>query len=504
MTQDHRGIMYFGNGTGVHEFDGVTWRNIPTANSATVRSLDVAADGTVFVGGVRELGYLAPDEHGRARYVSILNDLPEDQREFTDVWHTFARTDGVYFFTDDRLIHWHDGEVRVKRSTTSFHVAFDLGDAIYVREWEQGMKRIVGDELILLPGGDRFKDERVYNMLPFGDGRILVTTRTQGQFLFDGTGFTPWKTDVDAYLAEKLVYLGGSVLPSGDFALPTIAGGLVILDKEGKQSEIIDRAKGIRDNSVLLSHVDRRGDLWLGLNAGIARIEISSPFTIFDDRSGITSTVGNVLRYKGDLYGASQVGVYKFSSTKQLWEILPGLTNQTFGIDEFKGRLMVAAGNSGVFQLAKGRLVLVKGTIDNTYATASIEPSKFDTNRVFVTLLGGISALRMDQDGVWVDEGLVPGVENTVFGILEESPTSLWAGTFDGGLLHVTLPDDGLPRPLERAKALEFGADAGLSDNGTAVFELEGTIYAASKNGYVRVEGIGKFEPDSTFDAVTW
>ncbi len=76
VTQDHRGVMYFGNGNGVYEYDGISWRNIPLSNSATVRSLGVAADGTVYVGGVRDLGYLTADDHGRTKFVSILPDIP--------------------------------------------------------------------------------------------------------------------------------------------------------------------------------------------------------------------------------------------------------------------------------------------------------------------------------------------------------------------------------------------------------------------------------------------
>ncbi|MGA7307195.1 MAG: triple tyrosine motif-containing protein, partial [Rhodothermales bacterium] len=504
VTQDHRGVMYFGNGNGVYEYDGISWRNIPLSNSATVRSLGVAADGTVYVGGVRDLGYLTADDHGRTKFVSILPDIPEDERDFSDVWHTFPKDDGVYFFTDDRMIVWNQGAVKITKAKTNLHVAFDLGDAIYLREWERGLERLEGDQFVLVPGGEQFADERVYNMLPFGDGRILVTTRTKGQLVYDGKSFKPWKSDVDAYLKENLVYLGGSVLPDGDFALPTIAGGLVILGHDGRNSEIIDRSKGILDNSVLFTHVDMSGDLWLGLNAGLARIEISSPFTVFDDRSGITSTIGQIARYEGDLYAASQVGVYKYDPRQRYWTTVPGLLNQTFSLGIFKDRLLVAAGNDGVFQLSNGRMVLVKGTIDNTYAAGSIEPSRFDSNRVYIGLLDGLSALRLDQRGAWVDEGTVPGLDNIAFGILETSPTTFWAGSFVGGLARVTLPDDGLPRPLDRATFVRFGADKGISDRGASVFQIGGTIYAASRNGYARLTDAGTFVPDSTFSSINW
>src|SRR5439155_4876651 len=70
VTQDRRGLIYIGNNDGVLVYDGVRWRTIRVANRSQVRSLDVDAAGTVYVGARGDFGYLAADESGTLRYVS--------------------------------------------------------------------------------------------------------------------------------------------------------------------------------------------------------------------------------------------------------------------------------------------------------------------------------------------------------------------------------------------------------------------------------------------------
>jgi hypothetical protein len=61
ILQDKRGCIYVGNQGALLEFDGVSWRRIEITNM-TVRSLAMDnQSGTVYIGGMNELGFLAPD-----------------------------------------------------------------------------------------------------------------------------------------------------------------------------------------------------------------------------------------------------------------------------------------------------------------------------------------------------------------------------------------------------------------------------------------------------------
>src|SRR5690606_32492472 len=98
---------------GVMEFDGRRWRHLPLPEGGdqAARSLALTPGGTLFVGGVGEVGYLAPDSTGQLRYVSLLPHVGPDDRAFADVWTTHALGDAVYFQSFDRLFRWQGGRM---------------------------------------------------------------------------------------------------------------------------------------------------------------------------------------------------------------------------------------------------------------------------------------------------------------------------------------------------------------------------------------------------------
>jgi len=99
ITQDDRGVMYFGNRTGILEYDGIYWREIKLKNQGLVRSLHKSTSGLIFVGGNDELGYLSPDGQGSLAYVSIVEKLKEQHQSFGDVWHILETSEGLFFQT---------------------------------------------------------------------------------------------------------------------------------------------------------------------------------------------------------------------------------------------------------------------------------------------------------------------------------------------------------------------------------------------------------------------
>jgi hypothetical protein len=62
VEQDSRGVLYFGNFAGILEYDGESWRIIPTENITKVSSLSDGPDGRIYVGARGEIGYLSPDD----------------------------------------------------------------------------------------------------------------------------------------------------------------------------------------------------------------------------------------------------------------------------------------------------------------------------------------------------------------------------------------------------------------------------------------------------------
>lgn len=71
IIQDNRGVIYFGNSSGILEFDGKKWRLIEVSNKSVVRSLAKDNKGIIYVRASSEFGYLASDASGLLKYISL-------------------------------------------------------------------------------------------------------------------------------------------------------------------------------------------------------------------------------------------------------------------------------------------------------------------------------------------------------------------------------------------------------------------------------------------------
>ena len=68
--------MYFGNGAGILQFDGVNWELIEMRGTGATRCFAKDDQGVIYAGGIGDLGYLEADEWGKMRYVSLVDKIP--------------------------------------------------------------------------------------------------------------------------------------------------------------------------------------------------------------------------------------------------------------------------------------------------------------------------------------------------------------------------------------------------------------------------------------------
>ena len=522
VLQDKRGVMYFGNNLGVLEYDGVAWRLIPVPNKTAIRSLAINDAGRIYVGAVGDLGYLAPDASGQMQFVSMLEQVPPDDRAFADVWRTYVTPQGIYFQTQSHLFRWADGRMRVWKPTTRFNRAAVVDNRLYLTQVEHGLMELVDDEFKVLPGTERFGVEVHPVILPYGDGRLLIGTRADGLFLYDGTTATPFPTEVDELFGEGRLYRG-LVLRDGRFALATTGGGLAILDHQGRRVQVIDKSGGLRSDGVYYIHPDRQGALWLGMASGIARVETPSPVTFYGEQSGIEGGVSGIIRHRGTLYITTENGVQylrprpdtlqRGTASLQWSEFrsVPGISTQSWwfasmdDLDGGGGSSLLVATSDGVYEVDGDKATLVRGSVGRTFNAAVLLRSKQDPSRVYIGLFDGFASLRR-VGGRWVDEGRVNAIADEVRTIVEASDGKLWLGTGATGILRVDF-SKGQLRPggllPEEPKIERFGTAHGLPQGGVAVQQVGGQAYFGTADELYRFDEVqARFVPDATFKIV--
>ncbi|MPY89699.1 MAG: hypothetical protein GEU99_17475 [Luteitalea sp.] len=471
FVQDARGLLYVGNNNGVLEYDGASWRLIETANNVAW-SLDLDARGRIYVGSSGDFGYLAPDAAGEMRYVSLLGEVPAEDRAFNDIRTTLVTPEGIYFQAWERLFRFTraaDGGWRVKvwRPEGRFLFAFRLGDAYYVHQEGLGLMRMAGDTLELLPGGEQFAAERLKVMLPYGKNSFLAGTFNRGLFLFNGRSFEPFATDAEAFLRANTLY-DGARLADGTFALVTLEGGLVILSRKGTALHYIDETSGLPNLAILSIFVDRSTLLWVAMTNGICRAETPAPLSRFD--ATIAGIAYRIRRHRGTLYAGGDAGLvyldHRSSRFRPVSGLLPG-NNQVFWLLPFDDVLLLATG-VGIYEVegTRARLVRAGGP---SFMPIVLHRSRQDSRRLFVGLADGLAVLRREPSGRWIDEGRLPAIHEYLTHIIEPEPGLLWLGTIAQGVLRVRLdPDPGRATPplIDR-----FGREHGLPEGGVSVYD---------------------------------
>ena len=188
-------------------YDGVHWRTVRVANGSAVRSLDVGPDDKVYVGARGEFGYLAADESGLPRYVSLLDKVPAECRRFKDVWRTISTPDGVIFQSFEILFRYKpDQPIKVWRPAKRFLRAFAAGGGLYVQGLSRALlMRLQEDSLHVTPGGEAFSSKLIYCVAAPQDKKLLVG-EPAGFFEQEGAAFVRRPTEADAFLSKAHPY----------------------------------------------------------------------------------------------------------------------------------------------------------------------------------------------------------------------------------------------------------------------------------------------------------
>ncbi len=371
ITQDSLGLIYVANGAGVLVYDGVEWRLIKLPENMPARSL-CNANGTIYVGGSNDLGYLSHDEKGALQFVSLKDFVPDSLRDFKSVGECIPIGNDVFFRAYYALFRWNGKTLQAWKPKTLFHTAMSSGTHFFVREWKIGLKQLVGDSLKLPRVGDFFIQKGIAGIFPAGAGKFRILTRFDGWFEIDANNVRPLSSPADEFLKSSLVFRALQ-LPGDRYALATHRRGLAIIDSSSTLLQIIDRQSGLRDNTINYIYRDAQDGLWLALADGLARVETPSPYSIFAASNGLEGNVNAVFRYRGDLFAATRMGAFALNpgiEKPAQFETLPGIGSTAHTLSNSSEHLL-AGGHRGVYEIAAGEAKLLPGTPGVTKILAS-------------------------------------------------------------------------------------------------------------------------------------
>lgn len=465
IVQDKRGVMYFANNFGVLEYDGVKWRLIELTSNNGAKSFAIDSNDVIYVGGEGEIGYLCPDVLGKMQYISLLPHIDEKYKKFAETWRTHALNGHIYFNAYRTLFRWDHKEFKIWNQENGLYPSWVIGNDFYAYQADIGIVKMTNDSITMVYSKDNFDNNRVSVMLSINSKKILFGTHSKGLYLLNNNSdlIEPLQTHANHYFYQSLLY-ASEVVSSNRIVLGTIFGGAAVIDTNGNLIELLNKETGLQDETVHYILKDKQQGIWLALNNGITRSEISSPLTIFNNQTGLEGTVESAIRHDGIIYVATSQGLYSLQEKlqaenyKNYFKHIEDIKCQAWDLLSYQciknpnESILLVSSDNGVYQMADNRFILINKAIHSFV----LYQSKLYPEIVFVGRAGGLTGLCYENKQ-WVIKDTMNLENDEIRSIEEDTQGNLWVGTWNRQLIKIKISFNSQLHKSNKSPALFIG-----------------------------------------------
>lgn len=450
VIQDNRGIMYFGSGGMVLEYDGVTWRSLTNKKQTTF--LDFAKDknGRVYVTAMDEFGYLKIDNKGSTIYQSLTKCISDSTYKIGFVWSVKITSKYVYFVTYDAILQYSSDVEKLNilkaDSNDLFLDGFIYKDILYIQCSKSGLKKIEQNKVIPALQSDFFKEKNIFRTaLSFNTNTLLIPTRTEGLYLYQPEKDTIPQTftiSKPEFLHNNNIY-NASLFQKEYTVLGSVNKGALLIDRYGKVLQHYNENNLLQNNAIRVIMADTSQNLWLGLDNGISKTEYRLDLSYWNKNAGLKGSVYDVIRFKGTVYIATSIKLYFIDKNNQVQEVknIPVGHNWCF-LENKNINSLLAGSRYGVYEIIGDSAILICKT---SHSAKMIQSTK-NPNRVFSSVLPDFMSIRYEE-GKWIFEGNWVGIKDQIRGVIEDENGDLWLGTYRNGVIRVTPNYDNITQP---------------------------------------------------------
>ncbi len=507
-VQDRRGVMYFANKSGVLEYDGSRWHLIKISGDLEAHALAVDPKGKIYVGSNGELGYLSADAQGQVTFQSLLAKIPPTQRDFEEISNILVSEGVIIFQAKRHLFLWRDGEMQVLTSNSTYDQIFQVHGQVYAREWENGLLVLEQGKFRKIPGGDIYAYDPVRAAIPYPQGKILWLSQNQPPRFYHPlvkTAQKLYEADFPANTQNFLLKQGitcGIRLDEHHLAFGTRQAGLLITDNQGHAIQHLDQPQGLQNSSVLGIYQDQALNLWLSLDMGITHVEINSPFTIYNEHSGLEGRVINSVLHQGKLYVGTSRGIfYRDWQPKHDPLEEPEQFKLVANTEGYAGSCL-SFQHSLLYSHSEGVLVIedsIARTLVAHQAALSFSKLKKHPNYLLLGKIdGGLSLLEKKGD-TWLFKRDIASVREYCHALHEDQAGYIWFSDYAKGIFRIKLDEN-----LEKVEQVKHLTDQdGLpSYSRNNILSLAGALIFITREGIYRYHpSRDRFEPDQKLNA---
>ena len=473
FAQNRDMTIYVANNLGVLAFNGNDWDVHAFKPGKKERSLAFDENtNRLYVGSQGAFGYFQEDW----QYISLLDLIPASSHDFDEVWDVFLSNSKVYFCTFQGIYVYDGQSISIIDHPEGFDRSFHVNGKLFTQSQEGKLFEI--NDLALLPvHPQNQKNQIIAGLIPQDEGYLLFYKSGEIELV---TAFGISKKYEDLSQALQGKYLNHvHQLSDTRLALSTQTAGLFLYDLQRRTIESITIQDGLLSNACLRTFQDHYGSLWVGMQNGIALIDINSPMRFINREIKIQGSGYEAFDDDEGTYYTTSNGIYFLANNATKSVFLPGTEGPAYGIQKISGKLY-AGHHTGLFLLEKGKatqLAFTEGLWQVKQLRSRPEFAIGGTySGLYLFKLNGHRELQAVQK--------ISGFNESSRFFEEDQKGRIWVGQFYKGLFQLNLSEElteANVKKISDANGLPVGEQIVLS-------RINSELYLATNNGIYKID----------------
>jgi AraC family chitin signaling transcriptional activator len=484
VVQGKDNAMYFANNHYLLRYDGVKWEKYTLPNKTIIRSILIEGD-KIYSGSYKEFGYWYRKE-GKMHYVSITKNLRLfDEKDNEEIWKIFRFNGSLYFQSFNDVFIYNGKHIQKIKFPFLISYCFVVDQNLYVASVAKGTFKMSGSRIANPKGWNVLKNCVVHAIEKY-QNKTYIFTQKKGIFTVEKEGLKPWNNPLNEILKSSTINVG-KFTKNNKLIVGTGNRGVFIYDFKSDTYKNIDRKNVLMNNSILSIGFDKENDLWLGLDNGIAHVEINSPISIFYDNSGVLGSVYSVATTNKGYLIATNHGVFEFDSGK--FKMMPNTQGQAWNITEINNKYIIGH-NDGTFSYENGSL----SKINNISGGWNLSKSSINNN-YFQSTYSGVVVY--DNLSDFTQKRVINELSKPIKYVAQNKKNEIWAADNYRGLYRVVYDDNFRTRKVENITQ----QSKIKNDFGVKIFEFRKEILFLINNSWYTYNSItNKLEENELFN----
>jgi hypothetical protein len=473
FAQNRDMTLFVANNLGVLSYNGNEWKRHDFKTGKKKRSLAFDADNNrLYVGSQGEFGYF----HTNWEYVSLLNKIPNEEKGFDEVWDVFIQNSKVYFCTFQGIYIYDGKDISVIKNDNGFNRSFKADGKIFTQSSFGKLYEIKENKLV-----ETYKQKQ-NNQIISG-----LISHQAGLLLFYNSGDIEYSTvlDVNPIYINLIKDIKGTFinhvlqLSGTKISISTQTAGLFLYDFQNNETENITKTDGLESNACLRSFQDFAGNLWVGMQNGIALIHINSPIRLINQSVKLQGSGYEVFEKAEGIYFTTSNGIYYMPNGQNKSTFIKGSEGPAYGIQLIADKLY-AGHHTGLFLLENGQARKV-ASLDGVWGLKQL---RAHPEHAIAGTYTGLYLFKINKDKTLVPVQKISGFNESSRFFEEDQFGRIIVGQYYKGLYQLTLNET-----LQSVQVNRYESHGTLPiDDQIILSSIDNEIYIGTDFGLYRID----------------